>query len=989
MIFVRDISMHPRATRFGVLGVGVLACLLHPAISSGAIAYVQGNYATPQTPQTTVNVKFNAAQVGGDLNVVVVGWNDSTATVRAVVDTTGNAYTRAVGPTVISGVESQSIYYAKSIASAAAGANTVTVTFSTAAVAPDIRILEYSGADPANPVDVTAASSGNSTTSSSGSVTTTNATDLLFGANIVQTTTSGPGSGFTSRLLTSPDGDIAEDRMVTATGSYSATAPLSSGQWIMQMVAFRTSGSAGDTQPPSAPSNLTATAAGATQINLSWIASTDNVGVTGYRVERCQGAGCTTFAQIATPATTTYNDTGLAVNTSYSYRVRATDAAGNLSPYSNGASATTPSPTTTITYVQGNYATPQTAQTTVSVKFNAAQVGGDLNVVVVGWNDSTATVRAVVDTTGNAYTRAVGPTVISGVESQSIYYAKSIASAAAGANTVTVTFSTAAVAPDIRILEYSGADPANPVDVTAASSGNSTTSSSGSVTTTNATDLLFGANIVQTTTSGPGSGFTSRLLTSPDGDIAEDRMVTATGSYSATAPLSSGQWIMQMVAFRTSGSAGDTQPPTAPSKLTATVSGSQINLSWTASTDNVGVTGYRVERCQGAGCTTFAQIATPTATSYSDTGLTAGSYSYRVRATDAVGNLSVYSNVATGVIPDTQPPTAPSKLTATVSGSQINLSWIASTDNVGVTGYRVERCQGAGCTTFAQIATPATTTYNDTGLAVNTSYSYRVRATDAAGNLSPYSNGASATTPSPTTTITYVQGNYATPQTAQTTVSVKFNAAQVGGDLNVVVVGWNDSTATVRAVVDTTGNAYTRAVGPTVISGVESQSIYYAKSIASAAAGANTVTVTFSTAAVAPDIRILEYSGADPANPVDVTAASSGNSTTSSSGSVTTTNATDLLFGANIVQTTTSGPGSGFTSRLLTSPDGDIAEDRMVTATGSYSATAPLSSGQWIMQMVAFRTSGSAGGATPSVNLSSTNINFGIVQTGITSTSFQ
>src|SRR6266550_433229 len=50
----------------------------------------------------------------------------------------------------------------------------------------------------------------------------------------------------------------------------------------------------------------------------------------------------------------------------------------------------------------------------------------------------------------------------------------------------------------------------------------------------------------------------------------------------------------------------DTQAPTAPGNLTATaVSGSQINLSWTASTDDVGVTGYAVERCQGAGCTSF------------------------------------------------------------------------------------------------------------------------------------------------------------------------------------------------------------------------------------------------------------------------------------------------------------------------------------------------------------------------------------------------
>jgi chitodextrinase/dihydrofolate reductase len=100
-------------------------------------------------------------------------------------------------------------------------------------------------------------------------------------------------------------------------------------------------GGSGDTQPPTVPSNLTATVASSSQINLSWTASTDNVGVTGYLVERCQGAGCTSFAQIATSTGTIYNDTGRAPNTAYSYRVRAMDAAGNLSPYSNVASATT------------------------------------------------------------------------------------------------------------------------------------------------------------------------------------------------------------------------------------------------------------------------------------------------------------------------------------------------------------------------------------------------------------------------------------------------------------------------------------------------------------------------------------------------------------------------------------------------------------------------------------------------------------------------
>jgi hypothetical protein len=168
-------------------------------------------------------------------------------------------------------------------------------------------------------------------------------------------------------------------------------------------------------------------------------------------------------------------------------------------------------------------------------------------------------------------------------------------------------------------------------------------------------------------------------------------------------------------------------------------------------------------------------------------------------------------------------------------------------------------------------------------------------------------------------------------------------------------------------------------VGPTIVSGTLSQSVYYAKNIAAAAAGANTVTVSFATAAAYPDIRILEYSGADPNNPVDVTAASTGNSKTSSSGSATTTNPTDLLFGANIVVTTTSGPGSGFTQRLLTSPDGDIAEDQMVAATGSYSATAPLSSsGSWIMQMVTFRAAAGGGPTLVSIGVTPTNPSIGV-----------
>ena len=288
--------------------------------------------------------------------------------------------------------------------------------------------------------------------------------------------------------------------------------------------------------------------------------------MTDYLIERCQGSGCSSFAQVATSSTTTFSDTGLLSSTSYSYQVRATDAAGNHSGYSNVSTATTnQSSASPITFVQVAYACPQSPQLTVTVPFASAQTSGHLNVVVVGWNDTTAAVSSVTDSIGNVYTLAVGPTQNPGSAgtfslTQSIYYAKNIVGSAGGTNSVTVRFTVAAKSADIRILEYSGLDLANPIDVTAAAIGTSTASSSGAATTTQSNDLIFGANMVYTGNAGAGAGFTKRVITSPDHDIAEDRVVSAVGSYSASAPLTNtGPWIMQMVAFR--GSLTGPPPP--------------------------------------------------------------------------------------------------------------------------------------------------------------------------------------------------------------------------------------------------------------------------------------------------------------------------------------------------------------------------------------------------------------------------------------------
>jgi chitodextrinase len=234
----------------------------------------------------------------------------------------------------------------------------------------------------------------------------------------------------------------------------------------------------------------------------------------------------------------------------------------------------------------------------------------------------------------------------------------------------------------------------------------------------------------------------------------------------------------------------DTTPPTTPANLVATaVSAAQIGLSWTASTDNVGVAGYKVERCQGAGCANFSQIATPTGTTFNDSGLTgATSYSYRVRATDAAGNLSSYSTTANVSTPVPML-TTPSNFTATaVSSTQINLSWTASTETGGTVGsYIVQRCQGAGCQAFGTIGGPATTTFNDTGLTPSTSYSYVVVATDALGNRSSTSTIATASTPAPgaiSVSVTPKRAGVTTSQPQQFT-------ATVTGDLQNLGVTWS------------------------------------------------------------------------------------------------------------------------------------------------------------------------------------------------------
>jgi hypothetical protein len=707
------------------------------------------------------------------------------------------------------------------------------------------------------------------------------------------------------------------------------------------------------------------------------------------------------------------------------------------------------------------------------------------------------------DSFGNTWISIAGPTsTVTGFDLRSqVWYAPN--PKVGSGHTITMNLSLAQPLV-MSIVVLKGSNTSSPIDgISLIGSDNGTSSvnvTSPFMTTTGANDLLVGfvkTNGTETFAAGPG--FTLQSAATVLNLTAETGLVATAGTYDATFTLSAG------VTWESVVGAISNNP-------------NQTSLSWNASTEIGGtISNYLVERCQGAGCANFAQIASTAATGLNDNGLTAStSYSYRVRAEDTTGALGPYSSVVTIVTP-APIPALPGNLMATVAaGTQIDLSWAASTETGGtVNKYLVQRCQGAGCANFTQIATSATTTYNDTGLVAGASYSYRVQASDTAGNLSPFSNMASAsvvltvgsllpisgataggtavtitgthfaagatvmfgaaaatnvvvvsgtqitaTTPagsagtvtvtvtdpgalsgsltngytylappavssvapnngpvaggtavtitgtnfaagatvtiggpaatnvvvvnSTTITATTPAGNAglvavtvtvngqsgslangftytgtvaisfsqvasATPQSPTATVAVGYPAAQTARNLNVVVVGWNDTSATVQSVKDTAGNSYILAIGPTSGTALR-QSIYYASGIVG---GSNTVTVTFSQAAVYPDIRILEYRGV---TALDVTAGASGSSTAANSGAATTTSANELIFGANTVSTLNGTAGSGFTTRIITSPDSDLAEDKIVTAAGSNSATATLTgSGPWVMQMVTFK----------------------------------
>jgi chitodextrinase len=412
---------------------------------------------------------------------------------------------------------------------------------------------------------------------------------------------------------------------------------------------------ASDTNAPTIPSGVTATAAGGGQINVSWAASTDNVGVTGYLVQRSQGTGSTAFAQVGTPAGTTFSDTGLSAGTVYNYRVSATDAAGNESAYSGVASATT-------------LAAPPPAGPVAAYAFSE---GAGTTTADASGNGITGTINGATWTTGGRY----GDALFFNGASSYVNLGNPAPLQLTGSMTVEAwVIATGTPADDGQIVAKSNGfgwqfktSPDTGVRTFAVGVSPNSTSLvqrySKTVLSLNTwyhvagvynaaaqtLDIYVNGVLDDGVLSGtvPGAQFNSSLSALIGrrsdgfyfaGTIDEVRIYSQALSAAA---------IQTDMATPIGGSsATDTTPPSAPAGLNAAaVSSSQINLSWAASTDNVAVTGYLVERSLRGG--SYVQIATTTATAFNNTGLSRRTiYSYRVRASDAAGNLSGYSNVA-------------------------------------------------------------------------------------------------------------------------------------------------------------------------------------------------------------------------------------------------------------------------------------------------------------------------------------------------------
>jgi hypothetical protein len=619
------------------------------------------------------------------------------------------------------------------------------------------------------------------------------------------------------------------------------------------------------------------------------------------------------------------------------------------------------------TFVQVNSNPTAVNTATVTVSYLTPETAGHLNVVVVGWSDPTSSVVSVVDDNTNVY-KLAGTTAGHGL-SQAIYYASNIVLPNNTSPTITVTFNQVAAFPDVRILEYSGLSATTPLDNWTGLTGNSTVADSTSAATTG-NDLILGAGTTGAAFTAAGTGFTSRVITTAFGDIVEDSAAALpAGSYNATATLNTGIWAMQVAAFSTTPIthlAPVIDPVTPISRTTGpSTGGTQLTIFGTNFSPGAvvifgtGLTAFSALNCAEEGGTSISCFTPAHLAGVVD-----------VTVVNVDGQSSTSAGAYTYVV--ITPPTFASVLPTT--GPTNGGTAITLTGTLFQTGATValNGLPAANVAVVSSTSITATTPALPAGIADIT-----VTNPDGGTITGPDVDGftyAAGTGP-----INYVQGVTAASGGIFTSVPATLPNPQGAGNLNVVIVGWSDTVATVSSVTDTEGNTYTVAASPQVGTGL-TQVIYYAKNIVGETGTPNQITVAFSQAAQAPDVRVLEYSGLSITSPVDTTAGDAGSSALADTGVCATTTPVELVVAGATVANSVSGPGAGFTLTSLTRPNGDNSEHLITAAIGSCEATAPVVAGNWVIQAVAFKL-------TPDFTLNATALTPASVAAGSSATS--
>jgi len=543
---------------------------------------------------------------------------------------------------------------------------------------------------------------------------------------------------------------------------------------------------------PQSPTGLNATVITSSQINLSWTGPSYDGGspILGYKIERSTDAGATWSTTVADTGSTqtTYSDSTINANMTYTYRVSAINSVG-LSIPSSTAVATS----IVLNNIQSTSGTATTSPYSITLaNFNSGTGNNRLLVVGISANNNN-----VASITFNKVPLTIATSSFYNNDAEFWYLPNP---SGTGDVVVTMTNSTSAV---VGAYSFSGVDLANPIPTIVANHNNSTSSPSVSLMASYPTSLVLDLPSISGwhTLSSPTcaqhwnvnmpntiTGASSSTIVSSHG------MVTCSWTASSGGDL----WDDVAIEVKSSGFTSSITSPESPTGLKATVSSSQINLSWNAPTNNGGsvITNYNVYRGTTFGNETLlTQIGN--VTSYNDNAVTNGqTYFYKVTAINSVGESAPSNEVSATPIGPPQPPTG---LTATGALLKINLSWNPPSNDGGspITGYMIEKSTDNGNTWFTIQSNTGSTaaTYSDSNVVPLVTYTYRVSSINSAGISNP-SNTASATTTSSSTngiTLNNVQSTSGMASSSNQITLANFDSGNGNNKLLVVGVGADSS----------------------------------------------------------------------------------------------------------------------------------------------------------------------------------------------------